>query len=398
MEATKWPCAFDEGCRGRMGRSVCAVTASSPAGWIRRWPHQLATTFSCGRKSADEISVAGRSAGWLDRPRSHRWPCTSARTSRRIARAPSSSSMASHGRPAYLDRRQSDVRRREAMAKRIVVVGAGSAGCVVAARLSENVDKRRRAAGGRARLSRRAHGAGRYPQRFRDGRQGTRLGYLSEPIAGAAAVTPGSDGGVIPMLRGKVVGGSSSVNGAAIRRPRPSDFDAWIAAGNLSELGASPTRAPRVGGHPAGGEYHGCGGPCTSTGLRADDASGASAVLGRMPGPRFLWSRTTTLPIRSAPAHPLELGRRSPAERGRHASERGAGRPNLTVRSGVMADRIHVVNGRARGVQLTNGERNRCRRGRAVRWRLWQPGVLMPPEVRDRALLRRPTNETANCG
>ncbi|TML19195.1 MAG: GMC family oxidoreductase [Actinobacteria bacterium] len=185
-------------------------------------------------------------------------------------------------------------------------------------------------------------------------------GYLSEPIAGAAAVTPGSDGGVIPMLRGKVVGGSSSVNGAAIRRPRPSDFDAWIATGNpLWNWEQVLPVLRELEDDPAGGEYHGCGGPLHIHRF-------APATM-RPVHQRFLDAcRIHDFPLvadHNAPdsigAGPIPLnlvdGVRQSAAVTHLSAARG--RPNLTVRSGVMADRIDVVNGRARGVQLTNGER-----------------------------------------
>jgi choline dehydrogenase-like flavoprotein len=37
---------------------------------------------------------------------------------------------------------------------------------------------------------------------------------------------------VVPVPRGKIIGGSSSINYCFAMRARPSDHDAWVAAGN----------------------------------------------------------------------------------------------------------------------------------------------------------------------
>ena len=102
-------------------------------------------------------------------------------------------------------------------------MGAGSAGCVLAARLSE--DGRRRVtlleAGGRDRnpLFRVPLMTGvllrsRHANWF----------YHTEP-------EPGLGGRRSFWPRGRVVGGSSSINGMVWARGRPSDYDGWAQAG-----------------------------------------------------------------------------------------------------------------------------------------------------------------------
>jgi choline dehydrogenase-like flavoprotein len=105
-----------------------------------------------------------------------------------------------------------------------VIVGAGTAGCVLAARLSEDPHARV--------CLIEAGGPARHP-------------FIHVPaLVGAAIMHPGLNWGLstepqpalndrrIPLPRGKVVGGSGSINGMAYHRGHPKDYDDWAAAGN----------------------------------------------------------------------------------------------------------------------------------------------------------------------
>nr|WP_165396515.1 GMC family oxidoreductase N-terminal domain-containing protein [Streptomyces sp. F001] len=68
--------------------------------------------------------------------------------------------------------------------------------------------------------------------------------------------------GVVPVLRGKVIGGSSSVNGANALRPTPEDLARWTALGN--DRWSWDQVLPylkKLEDDPVGGELHGTGGP-----------------------------------------------------------------------------------------------------------------------------------------
>ena len=105
-----------------------------------------------------------------------------------------------------------------------IVVGAGSAGCVVANRLSENGQYKVAVveAGGRD-SSPWIHIPVGYFKTM--GNPKTDWCYHTEP-------DPGLNGRSIPWPRGKVLGGSSSINGLLYVRGQAEDFDGWRQLGN----------------------------------------------------------------------------------------------------------------------------------------------------------------------
>ena len=105
---------------------------------------------------------------------------------------------------------------------RTIIVGAGSAGCVLASRLSENPQ--------RSVLLLEAGPD--YPTEAE-----TPIEFLNEAIPWGVhdwgySSEPGLLNRSIGLARGKLVGGCSAVNAGVVVRGTPSDYDEWAALGN----------------------------------------------------------------------------------------------------------------------------------------------------------------------
>jgi choline dehydrogenase len=228
-----------------------------------------------------------------------------------------------------------------------VVVGAGSAGCVLANRLS---------ADGRARVLLLEAGP-----RDRNPWIHVPLGYGK--LFNAAAVNwmyqsepeAGLNGRRIFTPRGKVLGGSSSINGLVYIRGQAQDFDDWEAPGwSFGEL------LPyfRKSEHQARGAdaLHGSGGPLAvsdqSEPHELCDAFIAAAEEAGHPrnddfnGERQEGAGYFQLTTRNARRCSTAVGYLRPAEK----------RPNLKVVTGALASKVIFDGKRASGVEYLLGE------------------------------------------
>jgi choline dehydrogenase-like flavoprotein len=229
----------------------------------------------------------------------------------------------------------------------VIIVGAGSAGGVLAARLSE--DPRRsvlllEAGPDYADITA-------LPRDIASGVYGGTLshdwGFHSEPDA---------SGRTAHLPRGKLVGGCSATNALAVLRGAPTDYDEWAALGNpgwsFDEVRPFFLRLERDADY--GGEHHGQDGPLP---IRRDPASELTAVqrafVEACGGAAYPAVRDHNAPgavgVGPMPLNMLDGMRQSTALTYLAAAR---GRGNLTVRPDALVDRIVLEGRRAIGVRL----------------------------------------------
>jgi len=233
----------------------------------------------------------------------------------------------------------------------VVVVGAGSSGCALAARLVD---------GGRRVLLLEAGADHPRPEDFP---------AALRDAATMGAATPGhpanweltgelTDDLRWPVPRGRVVGGSSALNGTYFIRATRADLDGWAAAGN--DLWSYDALLPAFGRCERDTDYgdrpgHGATGPmpvarvarphpvtdafagaCEALGFPAEPDKNGDAPPGHGPVP---FTVVDGVRVNTAMAY------LSPRR----------GNPGLTVRGGVRVTRVLVERGRAVGVQTDRG-------------------------------------------
>jgi len=231
-----------------------------------------------------------------------------------------------------------------------IIVGAGSAGCVLANRLSENSANRvllLEAGGSDRRLDVKIPLAVSKLWPNPD----LTWGFFSEPEEHL-------DGRRLPIARGRMLGGTSSLNGMMAIRGHAADYDGWRDCG-LPGWGWDDVLPwfRKLENHWRGeGPYHGGDGPLSVQQHPAPSPLMANAVdaaraLGFPITEDFNGERTDGFGM---PDFTIQDGRRHSAA---DAYLRPAlSRPNLEVRAHSLASRIVVRDGKARGVAYLRGD------------------------------------------
>lgn len=226
-----------------------------------------------------------------------------------------------------------------------VVVGAGTAGCVVANRLTADGDTTvlLLEAGDEDRNPwiRIPLGTGKV---FNDRR--INWNYESEPC-------PDLRGRVLYQPRGKVLGGTGSINGMIYCRGNAADYDGWAAAGcgGWSYADVLPFFKQAEDQARGADDYHGVGGPLGVSGpiYRHPIADAMIAAAGEMGHPANPDFNGRTQDGAGYFQFTIRRGRRvSPASAYLHPVRH---RRNLAVRTRSLAEHVVIEAGRATGVR-----------------------------------------------
>ena len=256
-----------------------------------------------------------------------------------------------------------------------VIVGAGSAGCVLANRLSEDpsVHVTLLEAGGRD-----SSFLYRMPAGF-FALMKTGMGnwnYESVP-------QPGLGGRKMYFPRGKVLGGSSSINGLVVSRGNVADYDHWAQMGNTgwSYQDCLPY-FKRIESYPAGNpEYRGHAGPIavTLTPLESMNPMSRAWIEGGM-------AAGHTFNKDMNEGNPLGVAQMQSnyADGERHSASARylkpvMHRPNLTVITGALVKRVIFEGKRATGIEYLKGGRTETIR--VEREVILAGGVINSPQI-----------------
>ncbi len=262
-----------------------------------------------------------------------------------------------------------------------VIVGGGSAGSVLASRLSEDATVNvLLLEAGRA-----FHPLERLPVSFGlfIDHPGVNWRYRSEP-------EPGTANRRIPVPRGKLLGGSSAINGLVFVRGQPLDFDSWAQMGNRGWGYADvlPIFRRLENWEGGGSDLRGAGGP-----LHVSEVPDQNPVYDAL----FAAAAEIGMPVNQDYNGEVQEGvckTQTTIRRGQRMSaarcylDPAKRRPNLRIVTGAMVQRILLEGKRCVGVAYRHrGEVVEVRAGREV---ILSAGGIASPQVLELSGIGRP--------
>ena len=261
-------------------------------------------------------------------------------------------------------------------AKRIVIVGGGTAGAVLAARLSES-------SACAVTLLEAGPDHDAYSETVLEPCLAPQL-WTAHPLIRTTTMATES-GGVIPMQQGRMLGGCSAMNGLATLRGQPADYDAWEADG-LAGWGWSDVERTFIAAENdldfGDSPIHGRDGPLTVRRWRPEELGRAQRAYyeGMLEiGERRVDDINDPSQLPGIGVFPVTID----ADTKRvttslaYLTEAVRARDNLALRTKAEVTRLAFDGGRATGVILASGEELEADEVVLSTGALWTPFLLL---------------------
>jgi choline dehydrogenase len=241
-----------------------------------------------------------------------------------------------------------------------IIVGGGSAGAVLAARLSQEPARR-------VLLLEAGPDYASLESTPADLKDGWHMSLRAHDWGLTAEAVPGR---AIPYPRARVIGGSSAVNATIALRGVPADYDEWAALGNdeWSWANVLPHFRRLEDDPEVSGEVHGRGGPIAIRRWRPDELIPVQRAFLEV-------CRRLGFPEVADHNHPeaTGVGPFPQNRRGRLRLSTSIGyllparnRPNLTIRAQCLVNRVLFAGDRAVGVEISGEDGPEQVRGRRI--------------------------------